>query len=222
MKKISILMILAVMLSSCANAYPIPENSIRYKISGPSLGVGIEPKNKITTKLTPTSETVSNEIRDRVNTNIDAKFKYVIQLEPEKGLEWIKRSNWSSKRYELSHDEKFSYLTGAVVSPNGRYIAVVSSKDKDSTWSKVSIIDTKTDELWSPLSDEFLLNPNAESGCSEMKLVEKINKEDSNANCLVEMPRSQFLIDYWSADNKVEILKQFPSNTIIYSVKVDE
>ena len=220
----TLVLLFTLILSACKSVeeYPQPATSLRSKIQGPAFGVTLGiPKDKpiaLEFKEEPLSQELAKYIRDNLNA---PAYRYLVQLEPTVGLLWIDTKSKKTKLYYPRFDETFAYVQSALVSPNGDYIAVNLTKAKDDPWSKFMIIYTDSDTAYAPLNENSLLLVKEDSTCEKIELVERRLPEHQGNECIAEGPKTPYLIDYWSRDNRVELIKQFATSTILYSVDTD-
>jgi|GEM_PF-7061932 len=226
MKKYIILTLLVALvttLTGCKDrAYEEPANSLRSKV-GSAFGLTIEMKNKERTPIDFQEEKLSQELEEYIRANVPGfeENRYLIQLEDTIGVRWIDFKKKKTKVYYPPLDETYTHIGSTLNSPNGRYIALNLTQGFLSPWSKLLIIDTKENHYTIPLTDEVLLEPAEGSSCTSVEIIEIRDETNKNNECVIEAPGSAYLIDYWSTDHTVELIKNFPSGTILYSLDVE-
>ncbi|MDP4008001.1 MAG: hypothetical protein Q8P68_02300 [Candidatus Peregrinibacteria bacterium] len=220
----SIILISSLFLISCGSkTYPEPEGSLRSHVNGGAFGITIEmgdkiPRNPIEFKAEP----LSKELKDYIIKNVPGyeKNRYLVQLESTTGVRLIDFKKSKTKIFYAPFDDTYNYIGGVLNSPDGKFIAMNLTKGFESSWSKLIIINVDENNFGSPLTDEILTQPSADSGCSEMTIVEVRSNENQHNACIVEAPQSTYMLDWWSTDSTIELIKRFPGSTIFYSLEV--
>ena len=215
---------LSLFLIGCGTTtYPEPENSLRSRLSGAAFGVGLALEDKTRTPIEFREEPLSAELKDYIIKNVPGyvKNRYLGQLEQSVEIRWIDFKKGKTKVFFAPFDEKYKYIGSVLVSPDGKFIAMNITQGFESYWSKLIIIDTENNNYAVPLTDEVLLKPAGDSPCTEMTVVEVRTAENANNQCIVEAPASTYMIDWWSTDSTVELIKRYPSGTILYSLEVN-
>ncbi len=219
----TLLLILLTSLTGCAEqTYEQPENSIRHGISGGAFGITLEVGADMPNSIEYESEPLSQELREYIVKNVPGyeNNRYLVQLEADTGIRWIDFKKGNTVVYYPPFDETYTHIGSILNSPDGRYIALNLTKGFMNPWSKLLIIDTKKHTFAEPLTDEVLLTPPDGAQCTEVTVVEKRTEENKHNECVSEGPLSMYMIDYWSTDHTVELIKSFPSSTIIYSLDI--
>lgn len=204
----------AFILIGCSeNTYPEPDGSLRSRLNGAVFGITLEMGQNQRYPIEYKEEPLSQEVKDYEN-------RYLVQLESKTGIRLVDFKKGKAKIFYAPFDEKYKYIGNVLNSPDGKLIAMNLTQGFESPWSKLIIIDTANNNYGIPLTDEALLTPSPDSGCSQVTLVEIRSEENKGDPCIVEAPMSSYMIDWWSSDSKVELIKAYPSSTILYSLEV--
>ena len=220
----SIILISSFILTSCGNkTYPEPENSLRSRAGGGAFGITIEMNKGAKTPIEFKEEPLSKELKDYIIKNVPnyKKNRYLVQLESTVGVRLIDFKKSKTKIFYAPFDDTYTYIGNVLNSPDGKFIAMNLTKGFESPWAKLIIINADENNFGVPLTDEILTQPSADSGCSEMTVVEVRTSENQHNPCIVEAPMSTYMIDWWSTDHTVELIKTFPSSMIFYSLEVN-
>ena len=221
--KLSAVVLFSFLLIGCSeSAYPEPDGSLRSRINGAAFGLTLEMGQNQRYQIEYKEELLSDERKDYIVKNVPnyAENRYLVQLESKTGIRLVDFKKGKTKIFYAPFDEKYTYIGSVLNSPNGKLIAMNLTQGFESPWSKLIIIDVKNNNYGIPLTDDALLSPSPDSGCSEVTLVE-VRSEGNKVNpCIVEAPMSSYMIDWWSSYNKVELIKAYPSSIILYSLEV--
>lgn len=196
---------------------PVPENSMRHQLQGGgfeiTLSLGDKEPNPITATEKPLDEQTKQTLEDK-------EGRYHLQINPKEGVLWIDTKKNGAIFYEAPFKDGYTHIESALISPKGRYIAMNLTKGAFDPWSRLIVIDTKESTYRQPLDDEVLLAPSEESPCENITIIEKRTVEDQYNECVAEAPQTVYILDFWRNSHTIELIKQFPSSTILYSVDV--
>lgn len=198
--------------------FPVPENSPRHDIAGGAFGITLSLEGKFERDITAVKEDLSSEIEQYIRENLDTENnKYFAQVE-ENTVQLIDLKRKSTKVFTIPLEDGFTHVDGALPSPTGKYLAVNITQGAHNPWSRLLMINVEREKYSQPLDDNTLLEPSAESFCEEMTLVERRTAEDQFNECVAEKPMTVYILDFWRNSHTLELIKQFPSSTILYSV----
>lgn len=212
-KLIAVVLFSLILIGCSENTYPEPDGSLRSRLNGAIFGITLEMGQNQRYPIEYKEEPLSQEVKDYEN-------RYLVQLESKTGIRLVDFKKGKAKIFYAPFDEKYTYIGSVLNSPDGKLIAMNLTQGFESPWSKLIIIDTANNNYGIPLTDEALLTPSPDSGCGQVTLVEIRSEENKGDPCIVEAPMSSYMIDWWSSDNKVELIKAYPSSIILYSLEV--
>lgn len=221
-KLLAVVLFAFILIGCSENTYPEPDGSLRSRLNGAVFGITLEMGQNQRYPIEYKEEPLSQELKDYIIKSVPnyEENRYLVQLESKTGIRLVDFKKEKTKIFYAPFDEKYKYIGSVLNSPDGKLIAMNLTQGFESPWSKLIIIDAENNNYGIPLTDEALLTPSPDSGCFEVTLVEIRSEENKGDSCTVEAPMSSYMIDWWSSDSKVELIKAYPSSIILYSLEV--
>ncbi|MBT6069162.1 hypothetical protein HOG48_05390 [Candidatus Peregrinibacteria bacterium] len=216
-----ILLTLGIALQGCETTIEEPTNSLKNQVTGSAFAITISLEGRVQNPIEAREESLTNEMKAQIEATFDTKtHRYLSIIEPKEGVMWVDYKKSKANFFTAPFEDGFTHIESAIASPTGRYIALNLTRGAHNAWSRLIIIDTKTNTYAKPLDDNTLLTPSEESFCTEIEIVKARTEANKMSECVAEAPKTVYLLDYWSDSHTIELIKQFPSSTIIYSVDV--